>query len=56
MSQLIVFAIGISLGLFSSVFIMSSNIYKFYKEKNILINKIKRLENLNSENELEFNK
>lgn len=50
MTQLIIFVIGIFLGLVSAVIIMASNIYKFYKEKNVLINKIKRLEYINSDN------
>lgn len=55
MTQIFIFFIGIIVGLILAILILSTNLYKYYKEKYTLLNRIKRLENFNSNNEYNLN-
>jgi uncharacterized membrane protein len=50
MTQIIIFAVGLFVGLLLAILILATNLYKFYQEKYTLLNRIKRLEDVNSEN------
>jgi len=50
MTQIIIFSIGIFVGVLLAFLILATNLYKYYQEKYTLLNRIKRLEDVNSEN------
>jgi hypothetical protein len=52
MTQIIIFSFGLFVGVFLAILILATYLYKYYQEKYTLLNRIKRLENFNSENDI----